>query len=101
MLSTYLLGVTTATVGILGANWLFKRISQNMYHGIVGKKIGWRLIESPDGPVRYLELRRTETGRKEQWIKMSDRTELHLVLEVVSKYLKSGPGSRCHPGRSS
>lgn len=98
----FLLGAVVATAVLLGSRWLIQRLTQGMYHSIVGKKIGWRLVDACDGPVRHLELRRTEVGRKEQWIKIHDQAELYLVNEVISKYLKQSRGkSECRPERRS
>lgn len=97
----FLLGAISSILVYLATKWFARRVLQDACRSTVGKKVGWKLTDMVAGPGEYIELRRTEAGRKEQWIKMPDRAELHLVLEVISKYLKRGAASRCHPERRS
>jgi hypothetical protein len=45
--------------------------------------------ETDDQDVSPIEIRRTEDGRRDQWIKIRTRAELFMAEDAIRAYLKS------------
>lgn len=49
----------------------------------------WEVSETDDQDVSPIEIRRTEDGRRDQWIKIKTRAELFMAEDAIRAYLKS------------